>query len=370
MISDGMNHIKPIPVVVLSILMFLDVSFLAAREIPQQNGLPLTLIESIRFSGEVRFCGEKIPIQSQPARESLEKEMLLALWDRPQVILWMKRAARYFPHIEPILKQHGLPDDLKYVALIESALRPHAVSSKGAVGFWQFLRGTGRQYGLKIDSIVDERRDLFKSTIAACSYFKSLHEKFGSWLLAMSAYNMGQYGLKERIDAQENQDFFSLHLPFQTQRYIFKATAVKMIFENPEKYGYVLKPEDLYPIFSCDRINLDSEITLPVLLVAKSAGMTYKEIKDYNPHLRGGYLNRGHNTIYIPKGTAKAFKERFAELRNDWEKDHHKRIHVVRKGENLSFIAQKYGISLSKLIRLNGLSKKRVIHPGDRLVVE
>ena len=199
-------------IIYISILLFFTIPLI------RLYGEPLTaqasghhfppLMESIQFKKTIEFCGVKIPIEDQDVKERLEKEMLLALWDRAQVILWIKRSARYFPHVEKILKQHGLPLDLKYVPLIESALRPHAGSSKDAMGYWQFLRSTGIKYGLRIDSQVDERRNVFKSTHAACKYLKDLEKQFGSYLLALSAYNMGEYGLNREIEVQENNDFF------------------------------------------------------------------------------------------------------------------------------------------------------------------
>ncbi|MCK5098725.1 MAG: lytic transglycosylase domain-containing protein, partial [Desulfobacteraceae bacterium] len=156
-----------------------------------------SLVKSIRFSKPLFFCGNEIPVHRQDIKERLEKEVLLALWDRPQVILWIKRASKYFPHIEKIIKQANLPDDLKYVAVIESGLRPHVSSYKGAVGYWQFLRSTGRMYGLKSNYNIDERRNLFKSTQSACKYFKELNRQFDDWFLTVAAYNMGANRLKK-----------------------------------------------------------------------------------------------------------------------------------------------------------------------------
>ena len=329
-----------------------------------------TILNSIRFKGPITFCGNRVPIEQQQVRERLEKEMLLAAWNRPQVVLWLKRGARYFPHIETILKSYGLPEDLKYIPVIESALRPHPSSSKGAVGFWQFLRRTGKRYGLRIDTHVDERRNIFASTHAACKYLKDLNKRFDSYLLAISAYNMGEYALKKEISAQKNNDFFSLYLPLQTQRYAFKIIAAKMIFENQPRYGYYLDKKDLYPKFTFDRVNLDSGYQLPLTLIAESAGVPFKTIKDYNPELRGYYLDRGRYTILIPKGHAKGFKKKFDRAYAEWKKNNTRRIHIVKPGDSLIGIAHKYRMSLSRLLKLNNLSQKRVIHPGDRLIVD
>ncbi len=329
-----------------------------------------SLIDSIHFKKNIQFCGIKIPLENQDVKERLEKEMLLILWNRPQVILWIKRAAKFFPHVEHILKQHNLPLDLKYVPLIESALRPHARSPKGAVGYWQFLKSTGKHYGLKIDRRIDERRNIFKSTLAACRYFKVLKKQFGSYLLAMAAFNMGEYGLKAAIDAQKTHDFFSLYLPLQTQRYIFRAVCAKLILENQSVYGFHLKKSDLYPVFAFDRVNIYSDFQIPITLVANAADISFKTIKDYNPELRGYYLNKGKTAILVPKGKADRFNQNFAVAYSKWKKTEKTRFHIVRKGESLTAIAKKYRLSLASLLKLNNLSLKKIIHPGDRLLIE
>ncbi len=337
--------------------------------VSKKDTLP-SLIESIRFKQSITYCGIKIPVQDPQVRERLEKEMLLALWDRPQVILWIKRASRFFPHIERILKEYHLPLDLKYIPLIESALRPHASSSRGAVGYWQFLRSTGKQYGLRIDSHVDERRSIFKSTQAACKYLKDLNDRFDSYLLAISAYNMGEYGLKSEIEAQKNDSFFTLYLPLETQRYAFKIIAAKMIIENSNQYGFQMLPQDLYPEFSYDRVNFKSDLKIPIFLIARAASVPFKTIKDYNPQLRGYFLDKGKQTILIPKGQAKTFKQNFNSQYKSWKKDYRTRIHIVKSGESIIGIASKYQMSVSSLLKLNGLSLSGMIHPGDRLVVK
>ena len=296
--------------------------------------------------------------------------MLLALWDRPQVILWIKRSKRYFAHIEPILNKYHLPDDFKYVPVVESALRPHSGSAKGAVGFWQFLKSTGRRYGLRIDSKIDDRRNIFKSTDAAARYLLDLKKKFGSDLLALAAYNMGEYGLKAEIEAQQNTDFYTLYLPLETQRYLFKLICVKLILENPETYGFSIKPSDMYPVLAFDRVNFKIPSQIPILLIAKAAQTSFKEIKDMNPELRGYYLAKGNTSVLIPAGRAGLFKKRFDLHYDTWQKEYKTKVHIVEKGESLTRIAHKYNLSLTALLKLNNFSMRKVIHPGDRLIVK
>ncbi len=341
------------------------------------------LLETIRFSGDIRLCGEKIPYTDPEVRERLEKEMMLAVWDRPQVILWLKRAHRWFPHIESVLKRERLPLDLKYLAIVESALLSYGESNKGAVGYWQFIESTGKRYGLRIDSKVDERRNMFFATQAACRYLKDLYSQFGSYLLAMSAYNMGEYGLSNAIALQETRDYFSLYLPLETQRYILKMVAVKLIMSNPEDYGFYLEPQDFYPVFTFSEIRLSPTSVVPLSMIARACEVPFKTIKDYNPQLRGYYLEQGTSTLLVPEGKNKDFQKKFAPLYSalaqkqltqvSSSSKYHtvaSKYHTVKAGETLSSIARKYNTSLSGLRKLNKLSTKHVIHPGDKLRVQ
>jgi len=327
-----------------------------------------SLTEITRFSGEIRLCGIRIPIENPEVRERLEKEMMLSVWNRPQVILWLKRAHRYFPHIEKIIKQEDLPLDLKYIPIVESALLPHSRSGKGAVGYWQFLKSTGKRYGLRIDNKMDERKNLFKSTKAACGYLKKLNTDFGSYLLAIAAYNMGEFGLAREIEAQETRNFFSLYLPLETQRYLLKIVAAKRIMENPDHYGFNMSPQDLYPVFTYSKINFAVKGEIPLSLIANAADISFKTLKDYNPDIRGYYLYGG-NTILVPKGSEKGFKQKFVIFHNAWKKKDKVKFHVVRPGESLTGIASQHEMTLAALLRLNKFSYKKVIHPGDRLLV-
>jgi len=206
----------------------------AFGEKPQPNQV-FSLIPHLNISSPLQFCDEQVPLENQDVRERLEKELLLTLWNRPQVILWLKRSRRYLPPIEKMLRENHMPEDLKYVAIAESALRPHAGSRKGAVGFWQFMVDTGRRYGLVINARVDERRNIVCSTGAVIRYFKDLHREFGSWTLAAAAFNMGEEGLMAEILEQDTRDYYQLYLPLETQRFIFRLLSIKLIFSSPEK---------------------------------------------------------------------------------------------------------------------------------------
>ena len=328
-----------------------------------------TLVSALRIETSLEFCGEKVPIEDQEIRERFEKDLLLALWDRPQVILWLKRAPRYLPYIEQMLKDSGLPGDLKYMAVAESALRPHAGSSRGAIGFWQFTPATGRKYGLVIDEYRDERRNVFAATVAAIRYLKQLYEDLGSWTLAAAAYNMGEEGLMAEMLAQGTQDYYRLYLPLETQRYIFRILSVKLILSDPLTYGFTLTEKETYPPLSFDQVEVDCPEEIPIRIVAEAGNTHFKAVKDLNPELRGHYLARGKHTILIPKGGATDFQDRFRVLQEAYSANRKEKIYVVKPGDNLSVIADKFGVPLAALIIWNRIDLNHPIHPGDRLVV-
>ncbi len=270
------------------------------------------LLASIRIKPPLDFCGEPVPLQNFDVRERLERELLLMLWDRDQIILWIKRSNRYLPYIQSVLKEQNLPNDLKYIPIIESALRSLAGSPKGAMGYWQFMKETGERYGLKISEELDERRNLIASTHAAAAYLKKLYGDFGSWTLAAAAYNMGENGLKKEILLQDNSNFYDLYLYQETQRYVMRILAAKLILSHSERFGFRLTNEDLYPPEEYDRIQLALSNKTPVLSVARAAQTTFKEIKELNPEIKGYFLPAGTITISIPRGASKGFHERLA----------------------------------------------------------
>lgn len=327
------------------------------------------LISSLRITEPLDFCGEPVEFDSSEIRERMEKELLLTLWDRPQVILWIKRSPRYLPLIEKMLNENGLPEDLKYISIVESALRPHAGSRKGAIGFWQFVESTGRRYGLKIDSEKDERRNIFTSTQAAIAYIKDLYDDFGSWTLAAAAYNMGEQGLQAEILAQKTNNFYHLYLPLETQRYIFRILSAKMILLNPQKFGFQYTPEDLYAPLTFERIKIECFQETPILIIAQAAGTVFKVIKDLNPEIRGHYLTAGSHSILVPEGVAEKFHANFKRLVDQWVAEKQERVYVVKEGDNLSTIAERFNVPLPALIIWNRLDNKKHIYPGDRLVI-
>jgi len=328
-----------------------------------------SLVSSVKIAIPLEFCYERVPTEIQEIRERLEKELLLSLWDRPQVILWLKRSRRYLPHIEEMLKKSKMPEDLKYVAIAESALRPHAGSKKGAIGFWQFIKSTGRKYGLVINERIDERRNIFASTEAVIRCFKHLHETFGSWTLAVAAYNMGEDGLMAEVGEQGNNNYYELYLPLETQRFLFRILSVKLVFSDPERYGFMLAEEDYYPPVKFDRIQVGCLQDTPIRIIAQAANTHFKVIKDLNPEIRGHYLPEGSRAILIPAGASRDFHARYQHLLRDWLAGQKERIYVVKKGDNLSSIADRFGVPLVAIIFWNRLDPNKPIHPGNELII-
>jgi hypothetical protein len=328
-----------------------------------------SLISAIRVEGPLSFCGEPVPLENSDVRERLEKELLLILWNRPQVILWLKRASRYFPYIERTLAQHNMPEDLKYIAVIESALLPHAGSSKGAVGYWQFIRSTGRSYGLTIDRYIDERRNLFASTRAAVTYLQDLHDLFASWTLAAAAYNIGEDRLQDEKTSQKVDSYYEFYLPLETQRYIFKIIAAKIIFSNPDRYGFHLDEEDYYAPVAFDRVKITLPSRTPLYLVAQASDTYFKKIRDLNPEIRSHNLLKGTHIIAVPKGAGENFHGRFASLSKKWRQEYKMHIYIVKRGDSLSTIAERFHVTLPALMAWNDLSPNKYIHPGEKLVI-
>jgi hypothetical protein len=265
----------------------------------------------------VSICGERVPLENKKVWENLDQEFLAALGSEAQVLLWMKRSRRYFPHIEKRLKEMFLPDDLKYVTITESSLRPYAVSSSGAAGIWQFIPSTGERYGMRGNGGIDERLDFTKATEGALAYLKSLYEEFMSWPLAMAAYNAGENRIRKEVTLQATEDYFSLDLPMETERYVYKITVAKIILSDPERYGFRLEEEQLYEPFQIERVEIELPKPLPIMDVATATGSFYKDIKEMNLHLSGDAIPAGAHFLNLPPGTS----QRFWAFFSDWKKE-------------------------------------------------
>lgn len=236
------------------------------------------------FPVKLDFAGEETPLKISDVKERLDRELLVNVNLHASTILAIKRANRAFPVIEPILKKNGIPDDFKYLAVIESGL-VNVVSPAGARGIWQFMPETAKERGMEVTENVDQRYDLEKSTEAACSYFLSAKTKFGSWTLAAASYNGGMTGVNKQIGIQKVSNYYDLLLTEETSRYIFRILALKEIMEHPVKYGFTIASEDLYSALPTRKVEIDSSIT-DLADFAKSEGINYKILKIHNPWLR------------------------------------------------------------------------------------
>ncbi|MDI3526398.1 MAG: rane-bound lytic murein transglycosylase [Tenuifilum sp.] len=264
-------------------------------------------IYPVPIPDSLTFAGEAVPLEFFDVRESLDRELQVNTFWHSQTLLLLKRANRYFPIIEPILEANNIPIDFKYLAVAESGLT-QAISPSKAVGFWQILEGTGEELGLEINNEVDERYHIEKSTQAACQYFKKAYEKYGNWTMVAASYNFGMNGIDKQILRQENDSYYNMVLGEETGRYIFRILALKVIFENPTQYGFILNKSDLYPPLEYYEVEVDSTIT-NISAFARHFKTNYKILKFFNPWLRESYLTNKLNKTYRIKIPKEGFRE-------------------------------------------------------------
>ena len=245
-------------------------------------------IYAVPIPKNIDFAGEKPPLNDPEVLERLDREMHVNTYWQSNSLLMFKRANRYFPMIEATIKKNGVPNDFKYLALIESGLT-NVVSPSGAAGFWQFMKGTGQEYGLEVSTEVDERYHVQKSTEAACKYLLDAKAKFGNWTLAAASYNMGMNGLENQMERQKVTDYYDILLNSETSRYVFRLMALKAIMENPTTYGFHFREKDLYEPLKEKVVVLDSSVE-HFADFAQAYGITYKTLKYHNPWLRQNYL--------------------------------------------------------------------------------
>lgn len=245
-------------------------------------------VKSFPIPDSLTFAGERVPLENFDTRESFDRELNTNAYRHSSTILLIKRANRYFPVIETILREHGIPDDFKYVAVAESDLS-NAISPARATGFWQFMNATGKEYGLEINKEVDERYHLEKSTEAACKYFLKSYKKYGNWTIVAASYNRGSNGVNRQIGIQGQKDYYNLLLPEETARYLFRILSYKTIFTDQEKYGFFIPGNQLYPEIEYRMVKVDTAVA-SFADFAHLAGTNYKILKSFNPWLRQPYL--------------------------------------------------------------------------------
>jgi|GEM_PF-5604 len=363
-------------------------------------------VHAVPIPDDMEFAGEKVPLEDLEVRERVDRELLVNTYFQSATVLSMKRAARWFPVIEPILKQYGVPDDFKYLAVIESGLA-NVVSPSQAAGFWQFIGSTGKAYGLKIEEGIDERYDPIRSTHAACRFLLDAKQEFGTWAMAAAAYNMGTNGLRKQVQQQGLNQYYELWLNQETSRYMPRLIATKYIFEHPRSYGYRLSAAQKYGPLSNRTIKIDTAVK-DVAAWARSMGHSYKLLRAHNPWIRsfslpapsagqpyivripeagspsdlpelsdlgemGSMVNTGSpsESEFSPAQTGRAVptatKAEYATAIQ--AKKRHIVRHTVTAKQKIEDVARIFGVSVSDLVLWNSLESTRLVG-GQTLKIE
>jgi len=340
---------------------FFAVGAFAQPEIPDWR----PPVSTFRIPKNLTLCGEAIPLVREDVRERLEREFYYTRDMDGQIGLYLKRAARAYPIVEEILKEEGLPDDLKFVPVAESGLVFRARSPAAAAGYWQFIKGTAKRYGLRVDRYVDERRDLRKSTKAAAAYLRELREEFGSWAVALAAYNWGENSVRKAIKEQGVSDYYDLYLPDETDRFVFRIALIKLLLENPQGYAIYVPEDGLYEAPKLEEVVVTSNTWLSVDVLSAAAGIAPRTLRFLNKWMNTNTLPSGRYVFALPKEKAEGYVEKVTMLLEGKKRV----VHVVKRGEYLSIIAGRYGVAVGEIERWNNISRGRPIHPGQKLII-
>lgn len=282
--------------VLLICLVFLGYNKLATSAFVDYNEPVTYRVQALNIPTEIQFAGESMQLTETDLIERMDKELLVNTYWQSNTILMLKRAHKYFPQIEKILAEEGVPDDFKYLTLIESGLE-NVTSPAGAKGFWQIMRATGKEFGLEVNANVDERYNIDLATRMACKYLKKAREKLGSWTLAAASYNRGIKGIESTMKKQQADNYYDLLLGTETKRYMFRIFAVKEIIESPERYGFDIKEAQKYSPLRYTTVAVDTAIT-NIARFSKQMGVNYKIMKIYNPWLLQNHLNNKSRKLY------------------------------------------------------------------------
>lgn len=283
----------------------------------------------------IEFAGDRLELSSNDLKERLEVRYYAYFRAESQMILWMKRSKRFFPVIEKILKENDIPTDLKYMTVVESALIPRSYSPKNAVGIWQFVKYTGKRHGLTVNKRYDERRDVYKATQAAADYLNFLYNKFGSWYLAMAAYNIGENRVAREVKEQGTDNFFEMVFPRETDEYVINVLIVKHMMEHPKLYNLDIEEDEYFVPYNFKEVKITvGSGKVPISVIARASYATFREIKNLNPQIISNYLYKGTYSVRIPPEGKHGFDKRVAELYDEYKKDN-RFIKVVEKIANL-----------------------------------
>ncbi len=343
------------------------------------------------------LCGEPVPLHTREVYERFDREFTLIVYNHAQVYLWLKRMERWFPMIEERLRHYNLPDDLKWVAIVESDLVPNVVSPKGAAGPWQFMPGTGSAYGLDQRGSVDRRYDFERATDSAFLYLNDLYQKFNSWSLAIASYNCGVKRIMDESRSQGVRDYYLLRLPQETERYVMRILAVKAVLSNPRQYGYDLPKGWGYQELKLDKVCVTCPVPVNIQSAAGAAGITYREFKNLNPVFRSDAIPAGTHEIKLPAGRGPSFEQNFRSVASQTSyspglrseeappperrilsapsahSSHHSRqarakAYTVKRGDTLYSISRKFSVDVKSLKRANKLGSNS-LNPGQQLSI-
>lgn len=291
---------KIIRYVSILLITLLSITFFNALHMsdvsPEKNTSETYSIKALKIPSDLTFAGEKVPTELYDIKERMDRELLVNTYWQSNGLLLIKKAHKYFPLIEPMLKKYGIPDDFKYLAVAESGLENNS-SPAGAAGFWQFLKSSAKEYGLEVNQNVDERYNLEKATRIAAEYLKKSKERFGTWTLAAAAYNAGNARIAKNLKRQQVDNYYDLLLNNETARYVFRIVALKEVLSYPKKYGFEFDEEDLYKLPNTQIVEVDTVIT-NIASFAKIFNTNYKELKLHNAWLRENKLNNKSRKLY------------------------------------------------------------------------
>jgi len=291
---------KIIRYVSILLITLLSITFFNALHMsdvsPEKNTSETYVIKALKIPNDLTFAGEKVPTELYDIKERMDRELLVNTYWQSNGLLLIKKAHKYFPLIEPMLKKYGIPDDFKYLAVAESGLENNS-SPAGAAGFWQFLKSSAKEYGLEVNQNVDERYNLEKATRIAAEYLKKSKERFGTWTLAAAAYNAGNARIARNLKRQQVDNYYDLLLNNETARYVFRIVALKEVLSYPKKYGFEFDEEDLYKLPNTQIVEVDTVIT-NIASFAKTFNTNYKELKLHNAWLRENKLNNKSRKLY------------------------------------------------------------------------
>jgi peptidoglycan lytic transglycosylase D len=284
--------------VILTLLIIAILSFKKDQKqiLKEKEDAPTNTFYAPKLPQQLSFAGEPVPITREDVKEKFDKEFLKIYFDPGNMIYLIKLSNKNFPLIEERLKANGVPEDFKYLCIAESNMQSWAVSKAGAVGYWQFMPSTASGYGLENNSLVDQRRDLQKATDAACKFFTMAYKKFGNWTAAAASYNCGMGGYSSRVTAQHTANYYDLHLPEETNKYMHRILSFKYILENTDYLGYLVADSLKYKTPETKIINVSSAAG-NLTQIAKQNGISYKELQWYNPWIKG-YTLPVNNKLY------------------------------------------------------------------------